>query len=134
MKKVLTTCSYCGCGCNLYLHVQDDHLVGVSPSFSHPVSKGKLCVKGWRGFGFVNHQDRLKKPLIKEKDGTFREATWKEAISVIADKMNHIKKQYSPNSIGVLSSARCTNEDNYIFVKLARSVFGTPHVDHCARL
>ncbi len=134
MKKVLTTCSYCGCGCNLYLHVDNNEIVGVSPSGSHPVSQGKLCVKGWRGFAFVNHEDRLKQPLIKQEDGNFREVTWAEAISYVADKLKQIRNRYGPESIGVLASARCTNEENYLLCKLTRTAFGSPNIDHCARL
>jgi len=94
----------------------------------------KLCVKGWRGFGFVNHKDRLKKPLIKQNGGQFKEVTWKEAISYMVEKLNGIRNQYGSEAIGVLSSARCTNEENYLLVKLSRAVLNTPNIDHCARL
>ncbi len=134
MKKVLTTCGYCGCGCNFYVNVRDNEIVGVAPVPGHPVSQGKLCVKGWNGYSFVNHPDRLKRPLLRDKDGTFREAEWKDAITYASEELKRIIFEYGPDSIGVLSSARCTNEENYLMVKFARAVLRTSNVDHCARL
>jgi predicted molibdopterin-dependent oxidoreductase YjgC len=134
MKKVLTTCGYCGCGCNFYLNVEDNEIVGVTPKNDHPVSKGKLCVKGWQGYSFVNHKDRLKMPLMKEPDGSFKEVSWDTALSYIRKSFKNIIRKNSPESIGVLSSARCTNEENYLMVKLARAVLNTNNIDHCARL
>lgn len=134
MKKVLTTCGYCGCGCNFYLNVENNEVVGVTPKNNHPVSKGKLCVKGWRGFSFVNHNDRLKQPLIKQQDGSFKEVTWDAAFEYISQKLKNIIKKNGSDSIGILSSARCTNEENYLMVKLARAVLYTNNIDHCARL
>lgn len=134
MKKVLTTCGYCGCGCNYYLNVEDNEIVGVTPKNNDIVSKGKLCVKGWQGYSFVNHNDRLKAPLIKNKDGNFDEVTWEAAFEFISKSFKSIIKKNGPESIGILSSARCTNEENYLMVKLARSVLHTNNIDHCARL
>lgn len=134
MKKVLTTCGYCGCGCNFYLNVNNDEIVGVTPKYDHPVSQGKLCIKGWQGFGFVRHRDRLKKPLIKNAAGEFEEVSWKEAYEFIVSKLTDIKEKHGGNSIGFLSSARCTNEENYLMVKLARAVLNSNNIDHCARL
>lgn len=134
MKKVLTTCGYCGCGCNFYVNVRGNEVIGVTPKFDHPVSQGKLCVKGWHGYSFVNHPDRLKSPLIKQEDGSFKEASWEDAIEYTAESLKGILSKYSPDSVGVLSSARCTNEENYLLVKFARSVLKTSNVDHCARL
>lgn len=134
MKKVLTTCGYCGCGCNFYLNVEENEIVGVTPKNDHPVSKGKLCVKGWQGYSFVNHHDRLKQPLIKGTDGNFHESTWEEAYEYIGTKLKNIINKNGPDAVGLLSSARCTNEENYLMVKLARSVIGTNNIDHCARL
>ena len=134
MKKVLTTCGYCGCGCNFYLNIENNEIVGVTPKNDHPVSKGKLCVKGWRGFSFVKHHDRLKHPLIKQEDGNFMEVSWETAFKYISEKLNNIISKNGSNSIGVLSSARCTNEENYLMVKLARAVLHTNNIDHCARL
>jgi len=134
MKKVLTTCGYCGCGCNFYVNVRDNEVIGVTPKPDHPVSQGKLCVKGWQGYSFVNHPDRLKQPLIRQEDGSFKETTWENAIEYSAESLKKIAKKYGANSIGVLTSARCTNEENYLLVKFARAVLETNNIDHCARL
>lgn len=134
MKKVLTTCGYCGCGCNFYLNIEDNEVVGVTPKNDHPVSKGKLCVKGWQGYSFVNHHDRLKQPLMKQGDGSFKEITWYDAFQYIGSSFKRIIEKDGPQSIGMLSSARCTNEENYLMVKLARAVLRTNNIDHCARL
>ncbi len=133
MDKVPTICPYCGCGCGLYLHVEEGNIIGVSPIRHHPVNKGTLCVKGWNSFEFIQHPERLKYPLIKEND-TFRKASWDEAIKYVANQLTDIKKKYSPDSIGVMSSAKCTNEENYLMMKFARAVIGTNNIDHCARL
>jgi len=133
VKRVLTTCVYCGTGCNLYLHVEGDKIVGVTPCESHPVSQGKLCIKGWKAHEFIQHPDRLTKPWIK-KDGKFLEASWDEALDYVAKKFKEIKETYGPKAIGCLSSAKCTNEENYVMQKFSRAVFNTNSVDHCARL
>lgn len=134
MEKVLTTCGYCGCGCNYYVNIVDKEIVGITPKYDHPVSKGKLCVKGWQGYTFVNHPDRLRKPLIKQRDGSFKETTWEKAMEHIGKSFRNVISNYGSSSIGVLSSARCTNEENYLLVKLARSILKTSNIDHCARL
>ena len=131
--NVLTTCIYCGCGCGLYLQVLDDEIVGVLPAKEHPVSRGSLCIKGWNAGSFVNHPERLKTPLIREGD-SFQEATWDKALSLVADKLTAIKAESGPDSVAFLTSAKCTNEENYLMQKLARAVIGTNNVDHCARL
>ncbi len=132
-KNVLTVCPYCGAGCGLYIQVLDGEIVGVLPAKEHPVSRGKLCIKGWNATAFVNHPDRLKKPLIREGD-RFREASWDEALNLVAERLLQIRDTYGPQAIGFLSSAKCTNEENYLLQKLARSFFKTNNVDHCARL
>jgi len=132
-RNVLTTCPYCGTGCNFYLKVLDGDLVGVMPAKEHPVSHGGLCIKGWNAHAFVNHPDRLKSPLIR-KNGSLQEATWDEAFQLIADRLGEIKAQSGPDSIGISTSSRCTNEDNYLMQKLARAVIGTNNIDNCARL
>lgn len=134
MKKVLTTCGYCGCGCNLYLNVENDDIVGVTPKKDHPVSKGKLCIKGWQGYSFVRHADRIKEPLIKQEDGSFKEVSWNKALEYISSSLKKIIKEKGANAVGLLSSARCTNEENYLMTKLARAVLKTNNIDHCARL
>ena len=132
-KSILTTCPYCGCGCNFYCQVLDGELVGVLPCKSHSVSQGKLCIKGWSANEFVISKERLTKPLIK-RNGNFTEASWDEALDVVAKKLKGYKGNYGPDSIAVLSSAKCTNEENYLMMKFARAVLGTNNVDHCARL
>ncbi|MBI4832907.1 MAG: FAD-dependent oxidoreductase [Candidatus Lindowbacteria bacterium] len=128
-REVKTICPYCGVGCGIYLGVRGDFVVDVRADFDNPVSRGNLCVKGQFGHEFINHPDRLKTPLIK-KNGKFVEASWDEALDLIASKL----PQYKGDQFAALSSARCTNEDNYVFQKFVRGVMGTNNVDHCARL
>lgn len=131
-KKTRTTCSYCGVGCQLDLIVKDNKIVEVEPAMDG-VNKGLLCVKGKFGYKFVSHDDRLKTPLIK-RNGEFVEATWEEAYKEIRENINRIKNESGADSFAGLTSARCTNEENYLFQKLFRAVIGTNNVDHCARL
>jgi len=137
-KNVLTTCVYCGCGCGLYFEVLDGEIVGVLPSKEHPISRGSLCIKGWNAGAFVNHPERLKTPLVRRGDnadkGRFEEATWDEALALVADRLGTIRDESGPDSIGILTSAKCTNEENYLLQKFARAVIKTNNVDHCARL
>lgn len=131
-ERVKTTCSYCGVGCQLELLVKDDRVVGSEP-VKNAVNDGLLCVKGKFGYKFINHDDRLKKPLIK-RDGKFEEATWEEAYNYIAENYSRIKNDFGSDAIAGLSSARCSNEENYLFQKMIRGVMGTNNIDHCARL
>ncbi len=133
MKKISTVCPYCGCGCGLYVHVEKDIITGVSPVRNHPVNKGSLCVKGWNCFEFVQHPGRLKYPLIK-KDGVFKKSSWDEALDWTAENLLKVKEKFGPDSIGMLSSAKCTNEENFLMMKFSRAVVGTNNIDHCARL
>ena len=133
IEKVLTTCVYCGTGCGLYLCVDHGRVVGIAPSRSHPVSQGRLCLKGWNAHQFVHHPQRLKNPLIK-RDGVFAEATWDESLDLVAKRLSEIKERHGSDSLAVLSSAKCTNEENFVMMKFARAVLGTNNVDHCARL
>ncbi len=133
MKKVLTTCGYCGCGCNFYAHVAQERIVNISPKADHPVNKGMLCAKGWLGHDFATHPARLTAPQLRQEDGSFREATWSEALDFVAEKLRHTRAK-NPDSFALFSSARCTNEENYLAAKLCRAVMGSPHIDHCARL
>lgn len=134
LRKTETVCAYCGVGCELVLYTdKNDKIVMAKGKENSPVNKGRLCVKGRYGFEYVNSNERLTKPLIKE-NGRFREATWEEAIEYVAKKLKEIKEKYGPDSIGLLGSSRCTNEDNYVLQKFARAVIGTNNVDNCARL
>ncbi|MDX8551953.1 formate dehydrogenase subunit alpha [Methanospirillum sp. J.3.6.1-F.2.7.3] len=129
LKYVQTTCPYCGTGCSFNLVVKDGKVVGTAPYHRSPVNEGKVCPKGTYAHEFVNAPDRLTKPLIK-KDGKFVEATWDEALKLIAEKF----KSYKPDECMCLASARVSNEDNYAMMKFARGVLKTKHIDHCARL
>ena len=131
--NVLTTCTYCGAGCGLYLQVLDGEITGVLPAKEHPISQGQLCIKGWNAASFVYHRDRLKTPLIRRGDD-FEETNWEEALAVVAQRLTAICDDSSPDSLGFLASAKCTNEENYLLQKLARAVVKTNNVDHCARL
>jgi len=132
-KSVLTTCPYCACGCGMWLEVLDGQIVATLPSKTSPANRGKLCIKGWTVHEFIQHRDRLKKPLIREND-SFREASWDEALGFATKELGRIRDTYGPESIGFLSSARCTDEENYILQKFARTAIGCNNVDHCARL
>lgn len=133
-EKTKTVCAYCGVGCNIELYKdKSESLVMAKADEKSIVNKGRLCVKGRYGYEYVNSKERLTTPLIKE-NGKFREATWEEALDYTAKKLSDIKKKYGANSIGVLGSSRCTNEDNYLVQKFARAVIGTNNVDNCARL
>lgn len=132
-ESILTTCPYCGAGCNLFLQVIDGAIVGVLPSKTDIISQGKLCVKGWNAHDFIYHPDRLQHPLVK-KNGKFRKAAWKEALALVSDRLEATKKEHGSDSLALLSSAKCTNEENYLLQKFARSVIGTNNIDHCARL
>ncbi len=133
VKRVRTTCSYCGVGCQIELHVKDGRVVKVT-GVDVPPNNGSLCVKGRFGYAFIGSEERLTKPLIKEQDGSFREATWDEAIKLVAERLYGIKEAVGPDSIGVFTSARMTNEENYLAHKFTRAVLKTNNIDHCARL
>ncbi|MBX7235828.1 MAG: formate dehydrogenase subunit alpha [Caldilineales bacterium] len=149
-RLVPTTCPFCGVGCQIQLNIQDDRIIRVTTDFDMAPNYGKLCVKGRFGTDFVHHPTRLKKPLIR-KDivpgqpfgkarravslaADYREATWDEALDLIADQLVAIYRQSGGDALGTYCCAKATNEDNYIFQKLFRTIFGTNNVDHCSRL
>ncbi|MEA3485379.1 MAG: formate dehydrogenase subunit alpha, partial [Candidatus Aerophobetes bacterium] len=132
-RKVQTTCPYCGVGCQIELNIKDNKIIKVYGVEDAPDNKGHLCVKGRFGFDYVHHKDRLTTPLIK-RNGKFEEAGWSEALELIATKFNQLKDKYGSDALAGLSSAKCTNEENYLFQKFIRTCFGTNNVDHCARL
>jgi predicted molibdopterin-dependent oxidoreductase YjgC len=132
-KLVPSVCSYCGTGCGVLFKVLDGKLMGTLPLKTHPVNEGKLCIKGWNLHEFVNSPLRLQAPLIR-LNGRFTTVTWDRAIQYTADKFREVIDKYGPDSVGVLASAKITNEDNYLIQKFARAVIGTNNVDHCARL
>ncbi len=131
-RKVRTTCPYCGVGCQFNLVLKGDTVVRVDPINTTP-NEGLLCIKGKFAYRYINHPNRLKSPLIK-KNGVFYEATWEEAYTLIVNKISQAKKTYGSSAFAGLTSAKCTNEENYLFQKFMRIIFGTNNIDHCARL
>lgn len=133
VEQTETTCTYCGCGCNITLHTHGNEVTRVSSRVDNH-NRGWLCVKGRFGYEFINSPDRLTAPLIrKEKGGEFEQATWDEAMDLITSKFQQIKKDHGSDALAGLASARCTNEENYMFQKLFRAAIGTNNIDHCAR-
>jgi formate dehydrogenase major subunit len=172
MEKVDSVCPYCGVGCSLTYHVQQDTLVRVTGRPEGPANRGRLCVKGRYGFDYAEHPHRLTVPLVRREEyypkkalspeleegdyrrrrrdpdvraqdeaemhrtlmAAFREATWDEALDLMAARFSEIKRDHGPGALAGFGSAKCSNEDNYLFQKLIRAVFGTNNVDHCTRL
>jgi len=132
-REVATTCVYCGVGCGLILGTRANRIVRVRGDEKSVVNRGSLCVKGRFGMDFVSADDRLTTPLIR-RNGKLEPATWDEALTLVADNFSTIKKQHGPDALAGLSSAKCTNEENYLFQKFMRAGLGTNNVDHCARL
>ncbi|UCE91151.1 MAG: formate dehydrogenase subunit alpha [Methanobacteriota archaeon] len=130
---VLTTCPYCGTGCNFFLQVVDGRVVGVVPCKTDETSGGSLCIKGYNAHAFVGHPDRLTEPMVRRGE-QLAKASWDEALDRIVAEVKRISSEHGPDSVMVLASAKCTNEENYLFQKLARVAIGTNNVDHCARL
>ena len=129
-REVRSVCCYCGCGCGIKLGIRGGIIVRVQGDEDSPANRGRLCVKGRFGIAeFVHHPDRLTAPLIR-KNGKLEQASWDEALDLVANKL----RAYTPDEVGVIASAKCTNEENYVIQKLARAVLGTNNVDHCARL
>ena len=99
--NILTTCIYCGCGCGINFEVMDGEIVDVLPARDHPVGQGSLCIKGWNAHGFIYHEDRLQTPLVRE-DGELREATWDQALDLVAEKLGAIKTEHGPDALGLV--------------------------------
>ena len=145
-REVDSVCPYCGVGCSISYQVAGNTLLSVRGDEASPVNRGRLCVKGRYGFDYAHHPDRLTTPLIrkegapktKELPGNplslFREASWEEAMGLAANSLKKIHEAHGPSSMAGFGSAKCSNEDNYLFQKLIRAVFGTNNVDHCTRL
>jgi formate dehydrogenase major subunit len=129
-----TTCPYCGTGCEMSVGVAGGRIVGVKPVLDAPVSKGHLCVKGRYAYGFNDAADRITEPMIRDAGGTYRTVSWDEALAYIAAGFKRILDRDGPSAVGVLGSARATNEENYLTQKFARVVLGTNNVDCCARV
>jgi predicted molibdopterin-dependent oxidoreductase YjgC len=133
MQKVRTTCPYCGVGCQQILHVKNGRIIKVTGVEDAEPNKGRLCVKGRFGYDFIYSDDRIRTPLIREKGGALREASWDEALDLVAAKFKQIIAESGPDALAGVSCARSVNEDSYNMQKLFRSVFKTNNIDHCAR-
>jgi predicted molibdopterin-dependent oxidoreductase YjgC len=144
VERVQTVCSYCGVGCQLVLEVKDNQIIKVDSAWDGPANHGWTCVKGRYGYDYVQHPDRLTRPMVRKylvdntprqpDRGEWVEVDWDTALDITARKLLGARDQFGPDSIGVLTSAKCTNEENYLMNKLARQVIGTNNIDHCARL
>jgi formate dehydrogenase major subunit len=126
-REVKTVCSYCGVGCSIYMGMRQDSVVSLRGD-TEGVNHGNLCVKGRFGYEFVTSPERLTTPLIK-KNGQFVEVGWEEALELVVSRLGG----YRGDQVAVISSAKCTNEENYLIQKFARGVMGTNSIDHCAR-
>jgi len=131
VKRTKTVCTYCGVGCSFDVWTRDRHILKVEP-LEGPANGVSTCVKGKFGWGFVDSEDRLTTPLIRE-DGKFRKATWDEALSLVARRFTEIKAAHGPDSLAFISSSKCTNEESYLMQKLSRAVIGTNNMDNCSR-
>jgi formate dehydrogenase major subunit len=132
-EKVRTVCTYCGVGCNLEVSKHGNSILSISAPYEAEANGGHTCLKGRYAFRFYNHSERLRSPMIR-KNGKLEEASWDEAYDYIAEKLIEIKAKYGPDAIGGISSARCTNEENYLMQKFIRLVVGTNNIDGCARV
>jgi formate dehydrogenase major subunit/formate dehydrogenase alpha subunit len=146
-KLVTTTCTYCGVGCQFDLNVKGGQIIRVTSNSNAPVNGMALCVKGRYGYDFVHHSDRLTQPKVrryllegsgvrvpKSDRGEWVEVDWDTALEIAARKLREARDNSGPDSVGVLTSAKCLNEENYLMNKFARQVIGTNNIDHCARL
>jgi predicted molibdopterin-dependent oxidoreductase YjgC len=131
MAHKLTTCTFCGVGCGIYLETAGNEVVGTYPSITHPANRGRICLRGWNVHEVASSPDRLKRPLLK-KNGKFQEASWEEALGFIVGRLRQIRDAYGPDALAFLCSPRCSNEEAYLLQKFARAVIGTNNVDHGA--
>jgi formate dehydrogenase major subunit len=132
IKKTKTVCTYCGVGCSFDIWTKEREILKVEPQAEAPANGISTCVKGKFGWDYVNSEERLTKPLIREGD-SFREAEWDEALTLIERKFSQIKNEHGPDALSFISSSKCTNEESYLMQKLARSVIGTNNIDNCSR-
>jgi formate dehydrogenase (coenzyme F420) alpha subunit len=131
MSHKLTTCTFCGVGCGIYLETAENKVIGTYPSMSHPANQGRICVRGWNVHEVASSPHRLKFPLIR-RNGNFEEASWDQAYDFVHSRMSQILKEHGPEAFGFLNSPRCSNEETYLLQKFARAVIGTNNVDHGA--
>jgi formate dehydrogenase major subunit len=130
-RKTKTVCTYCGVGCSFDVWTRGRHILKVDPE-AGPTNGISTCVKGKFGWDYVNSEDRLTSPLIREDNG-FRKASWEEALDLVARRFSEIKAKHGPDALSFISSSKCTNEENYLMQKLARAVIGTNNMDNCSR-
>jgi formate dehydrogenase major subunit len=134
-RAIVTTCAYCGVGCSFRAEMRGDELVRMVPYKHGKANRGHSCVKGRFAYGYANHQDRILKPMIRERiSDPWREVSWDEALSFAATRLRGLQEKYGRRSIGVITSSRCTNEETYLVQKLARAVFRNNNTDTCARV
>lgn len=131
--KTRTVCNYCGVGCNLEVAISGDQIVGIQAPYDAKVNQGHTCLKGRYAFRFYNHPDRITSPMIK-REGEFEEVSWDEAYDFIASKFKNLQDEFGPDALAGISSARCTNEENYLMQKFFRVIVGTNNIDGCARV
>ncbi len=131
--KIRTVCTYCGVGCNLEVSVKNGEILSIQAPMDAEVNSGHTCLKGRFAFKFYKHPERIQYPMVR-KNGKLERVTWDEAYDFIIAKLNEVKSKYGPNAIGGISSARCTNEENYLMQKFIRAVIGTNNIDGCARV
>lgn len=133
-RVVSTVCGYCAVGCNMRVHVHNNRIVRMEPDPNGSPNRGHACVKGRFGFSFVQAPDRLRHPWIRQPDGQLKASRWDEALALVAARFRHIRDRWGGHALGVVSSARCSNEENFIAQKFARVVLGTNNIDNCARV
>ena len=132
-KTTRSVCAYCGVGCEINVGTKNEKINRIQPVIESPVSKGHLCVKGRYAWNYIYADDRIKHPMIRRND-RWEKVSWEEALNFCVDKLNFISAQYGADSIGIVSSARATNEENYVIQKFARTVIGTNNIENCARV
>lgn len=132
-ESTRTVCTYCGVGCNLDVATKDDEIVSITAPYDAEVNQGHTCLKGRYAFKFYDHPERLRSPMIRKK-GQLENVSWDEAYNYIVNKITHLREEHGPDSIAGISSARCTNEENYLMQKFIRAVVGTNNIDCCARV
>ena len=133
--SITTTCAYCGVGCSFRAEMKGEELVRMVPNLDGHANHGHSCVKGRFAIGYASHPDRILKPMIRARiSDPWREVSWEEAISYAAGELKRIQAKYGRDSIGGITSSRCTNEETYLVQKLVRAGFGNNNVDTCARV
>ena len=133
IKKTRSVCPYCGVGCAVDILTKETKVVGIQPAMDGPANEGALCIKGQYAFDFVSHPDRLKKPMIRQDDGSFRESEWEEALQLAANGFQEVADDYGRHSVYGIASGRAPHEAAYTMQKFIRSNFGTNYIDNCSR-